>query len=210
MKTREHWLNEAVEELRTHINDFAKLSFPERIRVSCGWPSKGGVSQARRVLGEYWEPEAAWDNVPQVFISPYVREPDVVLAILLHQLLHACFGHGKHDPDFRRAAKDCFLVGRGNDLAAGPELRAKLLEVAERLGTYDNSRLDALVEEKVDKPKAGRMLKAFCPANEDHKEDYIVRLTRKQVDIGLPICPCGKEMVLEEKEGKEDDQPEQQ
>lgn len=200
MKTREEWLTEAVEVLRSHITEFAKLSFPERIRVSCGWPSKGGISQARRVLGEYWEPEAAWDNVPQVFISPYVREPDVVLGVLMHQLLHACFGHGKHDPDFRRAAKECFLAGRGNDLVAAPELRAKLLEIAERLGTYDNSRLDALVEEKVDKPKVGRMLKAFCPANEDHKEDYIVRLTRKQVEVGLPICPCGKEMVLEEKE----------
>jgi hypothetical protein len=48
------------------------------------------------------------------------------------------------------------------------------------------------------------MLKATCTNPEDHAEPYIVRLSRKAIEVGLPCCPCGQEMVLEETEEGED------
>lgn len=200
MKTREQWLREAVEELRPYFKEKANLEYPEKIRVSCGWPSRGGTSRSKRVLGQCWKAEAAFDGVTQIFISPYLREATRVLDVLIHELIHAALPDAKHGPEFRQHAKLLQLCGKPTATQALPELVPFLEKLAEKLGDYDNSQLDLLAEGS-DGPKKqkGRMLKAYCPANEDHKEDYIVRLTQKQVEIGLPVCPCGKEMLLEEK-----------
>lgn len=40
------------------------------------------------------------------------------------------------------------------------------------------------------KVPGSRMLKAECP-----KCGYVARITRTWLDVGLPTCPCGKEMV---------------
>jgi hypothetical protein len=38
------------------------------------------------------------------------------------------------------------------------------------------------------------MLRLECPAC-----GYTCRTTAKWIEVGLPTCPCGEEMVLEEK-----------
>lgn len=201
MKTREAWLLEAVKPLGEHLKTAAKIDLPPLIRVSCGWPSRGGTSKKKRVLGECWLAEAAGDGVVQIFVSPYLRDPIVVLATLLHELIHAALPEVKHGPEFKRAARAAGLEGPATSTVCSPELRPKLEALADALGDYDNSSLDALAKSADGKPRqSARMLKAFCAKNEHHAEDYIVRLTKKQTDVGMPICPCGKEMELEEKE----------
>lgn len=203
LKTREQWLLEAVPHLSQHLKATAKLDVPQ-VRVSCGWPSRGGTSKKKRVLGECWLSEAAKDNVSQIFVSPYLRDPIEVLGVLLHELIHAALPEAKHGPVFKKAARGALLEGPATATKVSPELRPALDKLAGELGEYDNSSLDALAK-SVDgkKRQSTRMLKAYCEKNAVHVEDYVVRLTKKQTDIGMPCCPCGKEMVLEEKE--EDD-----
>jgi hypothetical protein len=38
-----------------------------------------------------------------------------------------------------------------------------------------------------------------------HAEPYIVRRSRKAIEIGLPCCPCGQEMVLDDPGEEEED-----
>ena len=42
-------------------------------------------------------------------------------------------------------------------------------------------------------------------ANNLHEEDYVIRASKKSLDIGIPICPCGVEFVQEVKEEEENE-----
>ena len=58
--TREQWLAAMVDALRP---TFASLGYPlpERIRVSCGWPSKSALSAKSRRIGEAWSARCSAD-----------------------------------------------------------------------------------------------------------------------------------------------------
>ena len=182
-KTREDWLAAAV----GLIGGLFKQQVP-KVRVSCGWPSSRGVANKKYAIGECWPPKAAQDKVPQIFISPRIENADTtgVLPTLVHELIHAIDENKNgHKGPFRRMAKEVGLVGKMTATEAGPELMQKLAGMQRSLGEYPHSLLKPGF--RLTKKQTTRLIKCECDAC-----GYNVRVTRKWLDLGAPICPCNK------------------
>jgi hypothetical protein len=59
------------------------------VRVTCGFPSHGALPGKKTVWGQCWDGDQTEDGVPQVFVTPLLRNAEVVLATLAHELIHA-------------------------------------------------------------------------------------------------------------------------
>lgn len=205
--TREAWLNAALDTLRPMFAENG-LGLPENLKVSCGWPVRGGMSTRKRVIGECWKAEAATDGATQIFISPWLDEPAAVLETLVHELIHAARPAAKHGADFKDAMKKVGLIGKATSTKAGDKLIIQLAQLSEALGDYDNGKLGLSVPADSPKPQKNRQRKIVCPKNAGHENatDVIYRASKKVVDLGLPECPvCGEQLELEEQEETEDD-----
>jgi hypothetical protein len=89
--TREEWLLAMTEEIRP-LFAAVNAPLPERLRVSCGWPSSRGLaspSSKNRTIGQCWPTEFSADETPEVFISPYLADAVQVAAVLVYELIHA-------------------------------------------------------------------------------------------------------------------------
>lgn len=188
-KLREEWLAAAVCEMRPWFADQGQ-PLPELIRVSCGWPSRGGLSAKKRSIGQCWNPIASADAATEVFISPVLADPVRVLDVLVHELVHAAVGVDKgHKGPFRTLATALGLIGKMTETKAGPELVVRLNVMSEILGKYPHAVLDAKAGRKA---QGTRMLKAVCPAC-----GFTMRAAAKWVEYGLPVCACGTQIESE-------------
>lgn len=190
---REQWLADAAQKMcETFI--YEDLD----VHVSCGWPSRGGLSTKKRVIGECWKPETSADGHSHVFISPMLKEPISVLATLLHELVHAWDrGQSGHKGAFIELAKKVGLERPWTATTPGEELTLKLKAMLEELGPYPHVPLEPLMVQK--KVQSTRMLKFTC-----EESGYIVRTTSKWVlEIGMPVCPCHMEPMTPEVKGDE-------
>lgn len=183
--TREAWLVAAIELLRP-LFDAAGATVPERVVVSVGFP---GGRNIRKTIGQCWKTTAASDGLPHVFVSPVLADPLRVLTTLTHELVHAsddCVSG--HRGAFVRTAKVVGLVKPWTESNAGEDLAGRLRLVLHNLGPYGHGAivLDALDEGK----QTTRMLKVECPSC-----GCIMRTSKKWLDLGLPTCACGVEMV---------------
>ena len=87
-KTREEWLQSFLGEIRP-VFQAAGHPLPDRIRVTCGFPSKSARSDKARRIGEHWSPKASDDLTHEISVSQVVDDPLEVAAILTHELAHA-------------------------------------------------------------------------------------------------------------------------
>jgi hypothetical protein len=202
---REAWLTKAVARLRPKFEDDPEITLPEKVRVSCGWPSSGGLKETNATIGQCWLPLSAADGVPQVFISPKLSDGVRVLDVLLHELIHACFPEGTgHKTPFKQAAKRLGLEGKATATEAGAELKTELEAIVAALGDYPHAELRKLASGG--KKQSTRMLKIHCEAGHD---PYVLRGAKKAVELGVPDCPvCGSEMKVdtpEDGEGGDDE-----
>jgi hypothetical protein len=207
--TREDWLNAASVMIGSILSDRADLELPS-YRVTCGWPSKGGTKASKRTLGECWNPEASDDAHAEVFISPMEVEPITVVAILAHELIHACLPKGTgHKGPFVKAAKAIGFLAPFTQLKMGDDLIVWAGEVVAALPAYPHGAINPAGSEGEKKTQTTRMIKAVCMADEGGC-GYQVRLTRKWIDaVGAPICPQHMEaMTCEGLEPSEGDEPE--
>lgn len=183
---REVWLHNAVEKVSALFEGHVEKV--PAVRVSTGWPSKGGTSLKKRVIGQCWKAEASQDGVAQVFISPMLDDGPAVLAVLVHELIHAIHPRAKHQGDFIGTAKNVGLVGPWAATSAGEDLTAKLVSINEELGSYPHSKITPIMQEKVQTTRMLKLTAECC--------GYIVRTTQKWVDQGMPMCPHGNVMEL--------------
>lgn len=194
--TREEWLNAAAQRLAEPFAAAGK-PLPEKLRLTCGWPSAGGKGQRRRTLAECWRPEASADGTVEVFVSPVLAEPRDVLAAVIHELIHGA-GIYNHRADFKKAATALGLAGPAKATVPGEDFDARYGDELGRLGAYPHAALTPGLSGI--KKQGTRMLKACCS---DAACGYTVRLTKKWADVGMPSCPCGAgELVLDD--GAED------
>ena len=110
VENREAWLQAAASFL---LDCLAAYGLPRvAVRVSCGWPVRGGASRRRAVIGQCFPTSLCQDGTAQIFISPRLSESIEVLGTLLHELLHAAVGcqYGHRQP-FSQAARRVGLVG---------------------------------------------------------------------------------------------------
>ena len=184
--TREAWLMAAVAAFRPWFEEI-KVPLPEKIRVACSWAKRAGANQ----IGWCWKTQTSADGTNEVMISPEIAEPVHVLATLIHELDHATDnGESKHSGHFRDVALQLGLTGPMTATTPGPVLSEKLDKLAGQLGPYPHAEMKPALQ--VGK-QGTRMLKAECPDC-----GYLVRLTRKWAEVGMPVCPCGVEFELQE------------
>ena len=109
--TREDWLNAMVACLRPHFAAHG-ATVPERLRVSIGFPSHGGLSLKRRRTGEHWGEACSADGHHEIFISPLLGQAEAC-STLAHELTHACLPPGvKHKADCMAGSGYCVRVTR--------------------------------------------------------------------------------------------------
>jgi hypothetical protein len=189
-ETREAWLTEAIESLRTDIFAARDLEIPA-YRVSVGWP--GGRGKKSNVVGQCWNTAQTEDGTAAIFISPTVKDPVEVLSILVHEIIHAiddCVSG--HRGAFVKMFRKVGMVGKATQSAAGEELSAQLASVAETLGAYPHAAIKKGQSGAGEKKQSTRMLKVVCL---DEDCGYSLRTTRQWLDVGLPTCACGEEMA---------------
>lgn len=190
--TREEWLMIAVEKLRPLFRG-CDHEIP-KVRVTCGWPSKGALGRKKRTIGECWDKKATEDDVAQIFISPLLDKADTedgVLSTLVHELVHAVVGcDAKHGKKFSRLAHSVGLVKPWTSTVAGEELVQRLVTLHGEVGDYPHSPIVPTLKER--KKQTTRLRKSECETC-----GYTVRVTSKWVAIGPPHCPCHGEMYVE-------------
>ncbi|HJT57819.1 MAG TPA: SprT-like domain-containing protein [Ktedonobacteraceae bacterium] len=145
---REAWLQAAAAFLMDYL---VERGLPRvQVRVSCGWPLRGGVARRRTVIGQCFPPTASKDGKPQIFISPLLSESIDVLGVLLHELIHACFGcqfgHGKQ---FSQAARRVGLAGPPTATTVGDVLRLVLVSYVEQVGPYPHAAILVKPKDKI-------------------------------------------------------------
>ncbi|NBR27816.1 MAG: hypothetical protein EBT83_05300, partial [Betaproteobacteria bacterium] len=138
--TREQWLSKATEELRALFKQHGEV-IPERVRSSCGFPSKSALSAKNRRIGECWSSRASADSHAEIFISPTISDSSRVLDILAHELIHAIHPGDGHGSKFGRTARAIGLEGKLTATVAGPEFLAWAEPVLARLGVYPHADL---------------------------------------------------------------------
>ncbi len=195
-RNRELWLLKAID---THLAKLFKhngFTFPE-VKVSVGLPyGRGG----KKVIGQHWHPDASDDKKGSIFISPTINDSSLVLATLVHELVHASVGNqAKHGPAFRAVATKVGLEGKMTECGAGPALKETLNKIIARMGSYPHAKLNLSMNPI--KKQTTRMIKMECP-----ECGYIARASRKLIlESGPTLCPCNKEpMAFEDFETEED------
>jgi hypothetical protein len=195
IKTREEWLNQAVLLLSPDFKAIGK-TVPKQVKVSCGFPSRNPLGTAKRSIGECWSDTASAGKYHEIFISPTIVEREEVLAVLVHEVVHAIVGvEHKHKKPFGDVARAIGLEGKLTATVAGEALASRLGALAKALGPYPHARLEGMTNGKA--KEGTRLLKAVCPNPEC---GYVIRVTKKWIEqAGYPTCPCG-EVFTEEGE----------
>ncbi|MEN6367723.1 MAG: transcription elongation protein SprT [Thermoguttaceae bacterium] len=187
---REAWLTECMEKLRPNFQGMG-FELPQKIRVSCSWPSKSGLAAKKKRIGEAWSSKNSGDNSFEVFISPVLKDPIDVAAVLVHELCHCAVGlEDGHRGKFPKCAKALGLEGKMTATTPSADLRVELERITAEIGDYPHAEL----KHSNAPPKQGtRMLKVVCVECE-----CIVRMTQKWLDeVGPPTCACGGQMMLD-------------
>lgn len=144
---REQWLEQASAFLIEHMVSCGLSAV--QIRVSCGWPSSGGMGTTKVVIGQCFPPTLCQDGIPQIYISPRLSDSVEVLATLLHELVHASvgcqFGHRKQ---FSQAARKVGLDGPPTATVASETLRPALQDFVAQVGPYPHAAIIPKAKEK--------------------------------------------------------------
>jgi hypothetical protein len=193
--TREAWLEAAVVRLGRMFKEF-NIEIPA-VKVSVGWPSKGGLAKRNKVIGQCWKGSVSEDGVSQIFISPTHDNEIRVLATLVHELIHAwddC--ESGHKGEFARVAKLVGLQGKmtATEVLVGTALWNTLDAIREDMGEWPHSALNTEEMDKQRPKQPTRMIKLVVRGCDCQ---YTVRTTQKHIDKGFPSCPCGVTMEQE-------------
>lgn len=191
MTTREQWLGGMVDALRPAFDGIG-YPLPERIRVSCGWPSRSGLSSKSKRIGEAWSPKASADGTHETFLSPCLGTAEEVGHVLAHELVHHAVGvECGHRGAFRKCALAIGLQGKMTATTASRGLQERLNALASPLGPYPHATLSGSSKPK----QTTRMLKVTCS-----ECGCVVRMAKKWLDdTGAPTCACGGEMTTDSK-----------
>ena len=187
-QTREEWLEEATAEIKAQVltgdvinnKDNRATEWPP-IRLSCGWP--GGRGNKNKASGECWSAACSADKTVEIFVSPVLADPVEVLAVVVHELIHAIRPRAGHKAPFKRVAVAAGLEGKMTATVAGDQLRGTLATMAAALGEYPHATLSQLGGKK---KQGTRLKKVGCPDC-----GYVCRVTASWLDdVGAPLCPA--------------------
>ena len=185
---REAWLTEVAKTILEPLYPGGLKGRP--YRVTCGWPSTGGLGGKTRRIGECHALESSKDKVHEIFISPVLDQPLDVAGTLAHELAHVAAGikagHGKEFVEV------CKLVGltAGKAKSAGPGtlLQERLRRALTKLPPYPHAAIVPVV-----KVKAARSsnMSLVCSAEECGCRCTMSVRWLGEEGPGLPTCGCG-------------------
>jgi hypothetical protein len=184
-ETREGGLTEFHQ--RFSLPLFAEHGFnvPDNIRFSTGWPSVGALAKRKRRIGECWYPDSSAAQDHNIIVSLVRSDPFDVAETAIHEVCHTIAGaDAGHKAPFKRVAVAVGLAGKMTATELGAELRERLHAFLPSIPPYPHAMVDGSGRKK----QSTRMLKALCP----RCGEYLVRLSRKVADMGLPECPVCK------------------
>lgn len=180
-KNREKWLLIATSKLRNGLFKQHGADVPP-VKLSVGIPSR-----SKRAIGQHWIPAASDDKLGSVFISPVLDDALEVLAVLVHELVHASVKVTGHGPAFKKLALKVGLEGKMRSTTAGPELIKYLKKMLEELTPYPHKKLN--MKHDPVKKQTTRNLKMQCS-----ECGYISRSSKSFIELfGPVICPCNNE-----------------
>jgi hypothetical protein len=178
---RHQWLEAVVDALRSKFSA-AGYTIPAEVRVSIGWPKKGGGCGKR--IGECWATAASSDKHAEIFVSPELASGARISDVLAHELAHATVGcEVGHKAEFRACALAIGLTGKMTATTATPEFSKWADSLFKRIGPYPGG---SLTDSKKQTTRLQKCACEYC--------GYTVRVTRKWLDAaGPPICPTDEE-----------------
>lgn len=199
--TREAWLMSAVEKIAPMLaqagaSNIERKVSEGKISISVGFPSK----TIRKRIGECWAVAASENGgVNHLFISPLLDDTVEVLGVVVHEMVHAdddCESH--HNGHFRKVAKAVGLTGKMTATEVGEDLAPILKDLAEELGPYPHVKLKlgSNIKKQTTRLKKVHCQDTECPYLDDDGKGYTIRVTQTWIEVGLPVCPCGAEMVV--------------
>jgi hypothetical protein len=192
-RTREEWLVAALwKKLDAHFTA-AGFEVPSNIKVTCGWPSRQATARKIRRIGECWDSTASADTQFEIFISPLIDDRIDVIAILLHEVIHATVGLAAgHRAPFSQAAKKLGLMSPWTQIHPSEELKVEIAGWLNDLGEYPHGKIDVAHGQSSDRKQSTRMLKLECGSC-----GTIVRTSHKWLEYhgGEWPCPCGSVLV---------------
>ena len=172
---REAYLNYITDSyIRPH---FASKGYtiPQNVRMSCSLTSR------KKHIGECWSSIASEDNTFEIFIAPKIADSNEVIAILIHELIHATVGlQAGHGKEFKQCALSVGLEGKMTSTTASPDLVDQINIWIAESGEYPHA---PLTQSNI-KKQSTRMIKCVCL-----ECDYQVYTSRKWLDIAMPTCP---------------------
>lgn len=181
LKNREAWYSAAAEKLGQAVFKPVGYELP-RFRIGCGFPVG-----SRKAIGQCFGEQVSKDKTYEIFVSPVLNDPVVILEVLIHELSHAVAGtKAGHKKPFIEVMRAVGMVKPWKQSHAGADLIAVLDTIQEKLGPYPHAEL--VPTKREGKKQTTRLLKVQCPECE-----YVVRVTRKWLDeVGAPLCPVHK------------------
>jgi len=189
--TREGWLKAAAEALTSQLHA-AGVKMPPHWNVSVGFPKR--AHKPGGAIGECWDKNASTGAVYEIFVSPTQADPIEVMAILLHEMIHAAVGlECNHKGPFIKTARKVGLAGKPTATYAKPgtDLHTTLEKLSRDLGHYPHH---AMAPKKKPTPKKWFLTKLVSQTEPTYKFTMAPRLIE---EFGMPVDPWGDAMVAE-------------
>ena len=178
---REHWLTLLAKKLETQLFKPLGHQMPAQWRVTCGFPSKGGLGHSKRTIGQNWAPHCSSDETTEIIISITLEDQMEIAGVLAHEMIHSILGNQEgHGKNFRKLALAIGLTGKMTATTTGEAFEAAVAPLLKALGKYPHRKLDS-TQRKVE---GTRMVKVSCPDC-----GYTLRTTRKWIAVAVPACP---------------------
>ena len=135
-------------------------------------------------IGQCWSRKSSVHDSNQIFVSPALLDPVMVLDTLVHELVHAVDDcEHKHSKEFKKIALSLGMIGPMRSAGAGPALKAKLAELSAQLGPYPHGGLHISTRLSKRSPRP----RAKCKAC-----GFEVPMYKKFLAFGPPLCPKHK------------------
>lgn len=188
IQNRESWLEAAIIALDKKFFNANGYDLPEKLQVSCGFPR----ASSGKAIGQCWNPSSSTNKTTHMFICPSIAEPIQVLAILLHEMIHAAVGtEAGHRGPFRKLVKEFGLAGKmtATFVEEGGELWDTLCVMRDRLGVYPHA---AMIKQR--KAAIGT---GWIRMRSVTEATYTLTISAKSLDeYGNPVDPWGEEMEI--------------
>lgn len=127
---REQWLTDVAVLLRPWFRSRG-YEIPLRVRLGVG-----ALSSNQTTLGVCY-PFTDRDGFRHITVSPFIDDPVLVAAVVVHELIHAIFPPDElHGPRFRQAARALGFEGRLTQVLPGADLSAHLQAIVREVGPY--------------------------------------------------------------------------